>query len=234
MIDQIERYSRQADLVPVDKLEAMLVTVVGVGAIGRRIALQLAAMGVPKIQLIDFDVVEDGNLAAQGFLENDLGKTKVEAVTAMCKAINSEIEIIEVPERFKRNVFVGNVLFCCVDNIETRGFIWESVKDKVELFVDGRMSAEALRILVVSDDGGKRHYPDTLFAAEQAFQGTCTAKTTIYSSNVIAGIMVAQLAKHLRGLPLDFDVQFNLMTHELDAKDIRELDKIESEKDIPF
>ena len=51
-----ERYSRQRDIVPPERLMACRATVIGVGAIGRQVALQLTAMGVPWLQLIDFDV----------------------------------------------------------------------------------------------------------------------------------------------------------------------------------
>jgi len=40
-----ERYSRQADIVPMEVLEECKITVIGVGAIGRQVALQLTAMG---------------------------------------------------------------------------------------------------------------------------------------------------------------------------------------------
>jgi molybdopterin/thiamine biosynthesis adenylyltransferase len=39
-------------------------TVVGVGAIGRQVALQLAAMGICWLQLVDFDIVEPANLVS--------------------------------------------------------------------------------------------------------------------------------------------------------------------------
>lgn len=67
-----ERYSRQQDIVPAERLSFCRATLIGVGAIGRQVALQLAAMGVPHLQLIDFDRVEEANLASQGFLESDL------------------------------------------------------------------------------------------------------------------------------------------------------------------
>jgi sulfur carrier protein ThiS adenylyltransferase len=218
-IDQQERYSRQADLVPAKKLEKIKATVIGVGAIGRQVALQLAAIGVPWIQLIDFDTVEDGNLAAQGFFEEDLGKTKVEAISNLVYSINSNVSVIPVEDRFRRGMPIGNVVFCCVDRIDIREFVWGAVKDDVKMFIDGRMAAEALRVLVVSDDESAEYYPTTLFDAGEAFQGSCTAKTTIYSSNVVAGVMVAQLAKRLRNMPLDCDIQVNLLTNEITAKD---------------
>ena len=72
-----ERYSRQRDIVPRDRLLTCKATVVGVGAVGRQVALQLSAMGLPWLQLVDFDFVEESNLASQGYLESDLGRPKV-------------------------------------------------------------------------------------------------------------------------------------------------------------
>ena len=64
MSDTSNRFERQADLVPQSRLQELLVTVIGVGAIGRQVALQLAAIGVRRLQLIDFDRVELTNVAA--------------------------------------------------------------------------------------------------------------------------------------------------------------------------
>ena len=68
-----ERYSRQKDIVPIERIAECKATVIGVGAIGRQVALQLAAIGIPWLQLIDFDHVEWSNLASQGYLEGDMG-----------------------------------------------------------------------------------------------------------------------------------------------------------------
>jgi len=211
---QAERYSRQRDLVPPGRLSACRATVIGVGAIGRQVALQLTAMGVPWLQLVDFDTVEESNLASQGYLEADLGRLKVEATGELCRQINGGLDLQIVPQRFRRSMEVGNVLFCCVDAIDTRRLIWEAVRDRVDLFVDGRMSAEVLRVLTAHDEPSRQHYPTTLFTAEEAFAGSCTAKTTIYCANVAAGLMLAQMAKWLRRLPLEEDVQVNLLGME--------------------
>ena len=62
-----DRFLRQQDLVPRDRLADIKATVIGVGAIGRQAALQLAAIGVPRIQLVDFDVVDLTNVTTQGY-----------------------------------------------------------------------------------------------------------------------------------------------------------------------
>ncbi len=210
-----DRFQRQESLVPQAKLSEMTVTVIGVGAIGRQVALQLTAIGIPWLQLVDFDVVEISNLASQGYLENDLGKPKVEATAELCRRINGTAEILPLAERFRRSMDLGNTVFCAVDSIDTRRLVWDSVKDKVSCFCDGRMAAEILRILTACDCESRHNYPTTLFRADEAFAGPCTAKTTIYSANIAAGLMVAQFTKYLRQLPVDCDIQLNLLASEL-------------------
>jgi sulfur carrier protein ThiS adenylyltransferase len=213
--DLSDRYSRQQDLVPMERLSRCKATVVGVGAIGRQVALQLTAMGIPWLQLVDFDSVEESNLASQGYLQDDLGRPKVEATADLCHQINHMLEVHTVNSRFRRSLGIGNMVFCCVDKIDARRLVWEALKDKADFFADGRMSAEVLRVLVAHDVPSRKHYPTTLFAAEEAFVGACTAKTTIYCANIAAGLMLAQFAKWLRRLPVDPDVNLNLLTGEL-------------------
>ena len=215
-----ERYSRQRDIVPAERIADCKATVIGIGAIGRQVALQLTAMGIPWLQLIDFDVVEESNLASQGYLENDLNKLKVNVTSDLCWQINSNMEIQAVPERFRRSIEIGNVVFCAVDRIDVRRLIWQAVKDKVNFYCDGRMSAEVMRVLTACDFDSRKHYPSTLFHAEEAFVGPCTAKTTIYCANIAAGLMVAQFTKYLRQLPIDADIQLNLLASEINVSDV--------------
>lgn len=218
MINIANRDIRQRELVPPDKLQDIKATVVGVGAGGRQVALQLAAIGVPKIQLIDFDTVNVENLAAQGYFEADLGRLKINATADVCRAINPAIEIKTEEERFKSLQFTGGVLFCCVDSISTRSSIFNTAGKRADLFIDGRMSAEYARIFVVFDEASRKHYATTLFPASEAYQGACTSKSTIYCANVSAGLRVAQFAKWLRGCDLDMEIDINLLTNEMGIK----------------
>jgi hypothetical protein len=210
-----ERYSRQKDIVPAERIADCKATVIGVGAIGRQVALQLAAMGIPRLHLIDHDIVEQSNLASQGYCEADLGRPKVDATAELCRRINSTLEVHAVPERFRRTTEFGNVVFCAVDSIQIRQLIWGTAADKILFFCDGRMSAEVLRILTACDSNSRYYYPKTLFSAEEAYTGSCTAKTTIYCANIAAGLMVSQFTRYLRCLPVDPDIQLNLLTSEL-------------------
>ncbi len=212
---QADRYIRQRDLVPSERLADLTVTVIGVGAIGRQVALQLAAIGVPRLQLVDFDRVEIENLAPQGFLESDLGELKVRATADLARRINSELDVQEIPERFRRSLDTGDVVFDCVDSIETRGHIWQAVRDRVRFYSDTRMSAEVVRVLTVAGGLGRDTYGGTLFSGDEAQGGACTAKSTIYTANIAAGLAVGQFTKWLRGLPIDPDICLNILTAEL-------------------
>jgi len=215
-----ERYSRQRDLVPEDKLSECDITVIGVGAIGRQVALQLAAMGAKKLQLIDHDHVEESNIASQGYYESDLESPKVIATGNLCAAINKDMDIKQIYGRYKRSEQVGNIIFCCVDKIEVRKLIWNEIGAKSDLFVDGRMSGEVLRVICAMKDDPKsaEYYPSTLFAAQDAHAGQCTAKSTIYCANIAAGRMVSRLALWLRKMPIEYDIMLNLLSDELTIK----------------
>ena len=215
-----ERYSRQADIVPRERILDCKATVIGVGAIGRQVAIQLTAIGVPVLQLIDFDTVEISNLASQGYLQKNLKRPKVDVTAEFCREINYDLQVEVVLDRFKRTTPVGNCIFLCVDKIDARKHIWDALKDKVNFLVDGRMSAEVLRVITACDEPSRKYYPQTLFAPAEAHVGPCTAKTTIYCANIAAGFMLAQFTKYLRLLPVDPDIQINLLASEINVGDV--------------
>lgn len=210
-------FIRQADIVPRDRIGACKATVIGVGAIGRQVALQLTAIGISHLQLIDFDSVEIHNLATQGYFLKDLNRLKVDATSELCRQMTNDLLIEILADRFKRTTPVGNCVFCCVDSITVRKHIWEAVKDRVHFFCDGRMSAEVLRILTACDDKSRDYYPQTLFAQDQAQAGPCTAKSTIYCANIAAGLMLAQFTRYLRMMPVESDIQVNLLACEMNV-----------------
>jgi sulfur carrier protein ThiS adenylyltransferase len=221
-----DRDVRQRDLVPSDRLAACHAIVVGVGAIGRQVALQLASIGVAAMDLVDHDTVAVENLAPQGYRPADLGETKVRATGALCRSMNPDLKLDGHAEPFRRSSAwtlrclrspssSQVALFCCVDSIVTRRLIWESARASLAFFVDGRMSAEVMRVLAVDRPATDGRYASTLFAPERAYAGSCTAKSTIYAASIAAGLMVGQFARWLRGLPVDGDLTLNLLSSEL-------------------
>jgi hypothetical protein len=226
-----DRDLRQREIIPPEKLDACHALVIGVGAIGRQVALQLAAVGVPAIDLVDPDTVGVENLAPQAYWPADLGRPKVAATAELCRCVNPDVSVATRAERFRRSsvkmlpclAAVGGVdarpaaVFCCVDSITTRGLIWEVVRERAGFWADGRMAAEVVRILASGDPATDASYAATLFPESQAYVGACTAKSTVYAAAVAAGLMLCQFTRWLRGLPVDRDVMLNLLSMELCA-----------------
>jgi molybdopterin-synthase adenylyltransferase len=210
-----DRFVRQKELVPNQRLADLLITVIGVGAIGRQVALQLAAIGARKLQLVDFDRVDARNITTQGYLQSDVGVLKIHAIADAIKQLDPSVEVELVDARYRPKLDIGSIVFCCVDSIETRAAIWRSAGKRAEFWADGRMLGEVIRVLVAADESSRQHYPTTLFRANEAEAGRCTARSTIYTANIAAGLMVHQFARWLRGQPIDADATLNLLAAEL-------------------
>ena len=214
MAEATDRFVRQGDLVPRSRLQDVLVTVIGVGAIGRQVALQLAAMGATRLQLIDFDLVEATNVTTQGYFTSDIGQPKVEATQAALQRIEPTAEVTSVADRYRPDMAIGAAVFCCVDSISARTAIWRSAHHDCRFWSDGRMLGEIMRVLTAADSASRAHYPTTLFGQSEAEPGRCTARSTIYTANIAAGLMLHQFARWLRGQPVDRDVSLNLLASE--------------------
>ena len=209
------RLIRQQDLVPSDRLAGLTATVIGVGAIGRQVSLQLASIGVPSIQLIDFDTVDETNITTQGYRATDVGTLKVEATSSAISQIDSDIQVEAINDRFRPRHATGEVIFCCVDSISARTAIWRSANSGCRFWVDGRMLGETMRILCVAEGVGHDHYPTTLFRQVAAQAGQCTARSTIYTANIAAGLMIHQFTRWLRRIPVDTDSSLSLLAGEM-------------------
>jgi len=216
MNDFEKRFARQAGMIPTEKLLATRAAVIGVGAIGRQVALQLAALGVQRLTLVDFDAVDFSNVASQGYLWEDaqLKRPKVQATRQLIRRIDPHIETEIVIDRYRPKLDVGEVVFCCVDSISTRAAIWRSLGRAVKFWADGRMLAETLRVLAVADEAGRQHYAGTLFPESEAQQGSCTSRSTIYAASIAAGLMVHQFTRWLRSMPVEADTTLNLLAGE--------------------
>jgi sulfur carrier protein ThiS adenylyltransferase len=210
-----DRFARQQELVPAERLAALLVTVIGVGSIGRQVARTLAAIGTRRMQLIDFDQVEHTNRTTQGYLAEDVGQPKVLATARDIARLDPTIELELVEDRYRPKLTVGEAMFCCVDSIETRGAIWRTAGRRTQFWADGRMQADSIRVLVAADEAGRQHYPTTLFPASETHAGRCTAMNTFDSAQIAAGLMIHQFRRWLRDMRVDSDVSFNVLASEL-------------------
>ena len=96
---ELRRYGRHLVIPEVGpegqrKLKAAGVLLVGAGGLGSPLALYLAAAGVGRLGLVDFDRVEASNLQRQLlFGESDVGRDKVAAAVARLREINPHVAV---------------------------------------------------------------------------------------------------------------------------------------------
>lgn len=131
---ETERYSRQLVMPEVGpqgqrKLKSSSVLVVGAGGLGIPASVYLAAAGVGKIGLVDFDEVETSNLQRQTlYSDADVGKAKVEVAAERLRQVNPGVSV--VPYKTKLDSanamdIIGeyDVVVDCADNFPTRYLI---------------------------------------------------------------------------------------------------------------
>src|SRR5271169_969176 len=95
---EFARYSRhlmpEVGLVGQSKLKSASVLIIGAGGLGTPSATYLAAAGVGRIGIVDFDVIEKSNLHRQVlYTEQDIGKSKADVAKARLLEINPNVSV---------------------------------------------------------------------------------------------------------------------------------------------
>src|SRR5438045_7071259 len=99
--DEILRYSRHLIIPEVGiegqkKLKAAKVLLVGAGGLGAPLGLYLAAAGIGRIGIVDFDVVDFTNLQRQVIHSTaDVGRKKLDSAAEKMQAINPHVKIVK-------------------------------------------------------------------------------------------------------------------------------------------
>lgn len=152
------------------------ISIVGVGAVGSRVAEQIARLGFTKITIYDFDKVESVNVANQLFVHDDIGLSKVDAVERHLLAINPNIKVKKFASGWKGHPLSGAV-FIAVDSIDLRRKITTSnmFNDNIDVMFDGRMRLTDAQYFgaVWSDQDSREAFLNSMqFSDEEAEAGT--------------------------------------------------------------
>lgn len=125
------RYSRQILLSEIDitgqqRLLDGSAAIIGLGGLGSPVALYLAAAGVGRLVLVDFDDVELSNLQRQIIHHTaDLGRPKVDSAADKIVALNPQVKVEKIVARLEEaslDAVLGevDVVIDCTDNFPTR------------------------------------------------------------------------------------------------------------------
>ena len=185
------RYLRNKDLINQSLLDE--VTIIGAGGIASALVTILAQMGFKKFHIWDDDKLEEHNLSTTAYPEEFLGLNKAECAMNMIYKFNKEAEITTYITRWEPGYDLSDIVLLTPDNMETRLDVHMDWKrnDNRRALIDMRMGALTMEVISVEKDNdnfGKTWQPSNKISDE-----ACTAKHTIFTANIVAGLGASQL-----------------------------------------
>lgn len=171
--------------------------VIGAGATGSWLVLQLAKLGITDITVWDFDTVEEHNIPNQAFGLPDIGENKAEQMYQHIDWLTNTQ--IKVQNKKYTNQRLSGIVFLMVDSMSERKRIWENsikMKSAVKLLVEPRMGLDVGRVYNVNpmDLTHIEKYEDTYYEDDVAEVSACgTSMTVITTAMATASWCARQL-----------------------------------------
>ena len=114
------------------RLDGAAVGIAGLGGLGSHIAVSLARLGVGRLVLVDYDVVDVTNLHRQHYTMRDLGVPKTLALIEQLEAINPYLDYETYTERVipanAARLFAGCDVVCeAFDRAEQKAMLIETL-----------------------------------------------------------------------------------------------------------
>jgi sulfur carrier protein ThiS adenylyltransferase len=119
-----------------EKLKCGIVGIAGLGGLGSNVAISLARMGIGKLIVADFDVVEPSNLNRQQYAIRHIGMKKTEAMREVLSEVNPYTKIdtydvfldsSNIPEIFAP----VQVLVECFDRAENKSMLIRAAAERL-------------------------------------------------------------------------------------------------------
>jgi molybdopterin/thiamine biosynthesis adenylyltransferase len=159
--------------------------IIGVGATGSFVAMMLARMGVPVINIYDFDDVEIHNIPNQYYDTGDLGKLKAEALADKLRLINPDITVNVGKEAVTAEDIskMSGYLFSLVDSMKVRKELWEAAKANKDLINvwESRLGSDQARVYSLPIEEGLDYskYEQDFYDDDNAEVSACGTSITV-------------------------------------------------------
>lgn len=209
--------SRHIEIFSPDKIQGPI-HIIGVGATGSFVAMILARLGCPVLNIYDFDDVELHNIPNQYYDTEDLGKLKVEALEIKLKAINPNIVINihkcpVLPVRDEKEDSIGinelsGYIFLLVDSMTVRKQLWEAIKRNKNIIHvwESRLGSDQARVYSLDmDRKDYSQYEQDFYSDETAEVSACGTSITVLPIVLMtASFMIEQFIEIVMGKRTDY------------------------------
>lgn len=207
------------------------VAVIGAGAIGSKIVLELCKLGVQNIVVYDYDTVAEHNIANQAFAPEHIGMLKVDALKLICKQFADTDIVTHSTEVTSATKISPDVCFLAVDSMAARRDIIKTVlfgNFKTSICIETRMDAKICTVYTIKptspqDIAGYMQYfwyPDEEVVVESACGSTITVGAT---ANLAASLAVWQFIKTANGEPYHNEIMMCVEPPLVNVRDLSEL-----------
>ena len=208
--EEIARYARHFVLPGVGeegqaRLKQSRVLVIGAGGLGSPVLYYLAAAGVGRLGVVEYDRVDRSNLNRQIlYTEADVGRPKAEVARERLLALNPHIEVVAYPERFtpalaRRLVPEYDLLVDASDNFPTRFLANDAAVLYDRPLVHGSIYRFEGQVSVFHYQGGPCYR--CLFKKPPPRQPACSEAGVFgVLPGVVGALMAAEAIKVLLGL----------------------------------
>lgn len=209
--------------------------IIGVGATGSFVAMMLARMGVPVINIYDFDDVEIHNIPNQYYDTGDLGKLKAEALADKLRLINPDITVNVGKEAVKPEDVsnMSGYLFSLVDSMKVRKELWEAAKANTNLINvwESRLGSDQARVysLPIEEGTDYSRYEQDFYDDDNAEVSACgTSITVLPIVMMTASLMIVQFIDLVMENPVIphfktiFDNHYNKYEEDLETNGLGE------------
>ncbi|RDH81839.1 MAG: molybdopterin-synthase adenylyltransferase MoeB [endosymbiont of Seepiophila jonesi] len=208
--EQLLRYSRQIMLpsIGIEGQQRLLdasVLLIGLGGLGAPVAMYLAAAGVGRLTLVDFDQVDLSNLQRQIIHTTDrIGTPKVESAKQALAALNPEIEIECIGHQLEGDELSAQVrradlVVDACDNFATRFAINAACHENSTPLVSGAAIRMEGQVSVFPGKPGSPCYR-CLYPESGQAEDTCTANGVLAPVvGIIGSIQATEAIKCLTG-----------------------------------
>ncbi|MFZ5775020.1 MAG: sulfur carrier protein ThiS adenylyltransferase ThiF [Thermodesulfobacteriota bacterium] len=168
------------------RLEQSSVGIMGLGGLGSVVAVALARMGVGRLRLVDFDVVEPTNLNRQQYFVDQIGLKKTEALAATLARVNPEVAVEAIDRRLTEAEIAPT---------------FSGVHALVECFDDPAMKAAGLRaalrelpgVFYVGSSGVAGHADNNAIRTRRLYPGVYVVGDEALAAEPGRGLMAARV-----------------------------------------
>lgn len=179
--------------------EKIPVHIIGCGAIGSWIAVNMVKIGVSKVNLYDMDTVEEHNIPNQAFNPAHIGMAKVDALKEILTAINPDCKVttekVRVTSASHTKLKMKGVVILAVDSMKARETIYNSLvylNPHCKLMLDARMGSDIVRLysILPSNIAHLDTYKSTLYSDDVTEESICGLSISVGPTAMIAASML--------------------------------------------